>query len=70
LYFIASQNPNSVFAHFACHCCDDLMAIFQLNPKRRVRQELLYDTGKFEWFFLRHGLSFKKAWPDAKRASK
>jgi hypothetical protein len=33
------------------------MAVFQLDPKRRVRQEFLHDTGKFERIFLGHGLS-------------
>jgi len=38
--------------------CDDLMAILKLDPKRRIGQEFLYDTGKFERIFLGHGLSF------------
>ena len=38
--------------------CDDLMAVFKLDPKRRIRQEFLNDTWKFERIFLGHGLSF------------
>jgi hypothetical protein len=33
------------------------MAVFKLDPERRVRQEFLHDTGKFERIFLGHGLS-------------
>ncbi len=58
LNLVASQNTDAVFAHLACRMCDDLMAVFQLDPKRRIWQEFLHDTGKFEQFFLRHGLSF------------
>ena len=33
------------------------MAVFQLDPKRRIRQEFLNDTGKFERIFLGHAVS-------------
>jgi hypothetical protein len=33
------------------------MAVFQLDPKRRIGQEFLHDTGKFERIFLGHVLS-------------
>jgi hypothetical protein len=34
------------------------MAVFQLDPKRRIRQEFPHNTGKFEQFFLGHGFSY------------
>jgi hypothetical protein len=33
------------------------MAVFQLDPKRRIGQEFLHDTGKFERIFLGHVIS-------------
>lgn len=57
LYLVASQNADAVFAHLACRMCDDLMAVFQLDPKRRIGQEFLHDTGKFERIFLGHVIS-------------
>jgi hypothetical protein len=33
------------------------MAILKLDPKRRIRQEFLHDTGKFERIFLGHDFS-------------
>jgi hypothetical protein len=34
------------------------MAIFKLDQKRRIWQEFLNDTWKFEQFFLGHSLSY------------
>jgi hypothetical protein len=36
---------------------DDHMAVFQLDPERRIRQEFLHDAGEFERVFLGHGHS-------------
>src|SRR6056297_3385039 len=58
LHLVAGQNTDAVLAHLACRVRDDLMAVFQLDPKCRVRQEFLHDTGKFERIFLGHGFSF------------
>jgi hypothetical protein len=57
LHFITGQNTNAVLAHFACRVRDNFMAVFQLDPKRRIRQEFLNDTGKFERIFLGHAVS-------------
>jgi len=38
LNFVASQNTDAVFAHLTCRMCDDLMAVFQLDPKRRIAE--------------------------------
>ena len=54
---VAGQNTDAVLAHLACRMCDDLMAVFQLDPKRRIGQEFLHDTGKFERIFLGHVVS-------------
>jgi len=35
LHFVASQNTDAVFAHLTCRMCDDLMAVFQLDPNGR-----------------------------------
>ena len=41
----------------SCRVRDNFMAVFQLDPKRRIRQEFLNDTGKFERIFLGHAVS-------------
>jgi hypothetical protein len=48
---------------------DDLMAVFQLDPKCRVWQEFLNDAGKFEQFFLGHGLSLVSHTPQERAAN-
>jgi len=58
LYLVASQNPDAVLAHLACRMRDDLMAVFQLDPKRRVWQKFFHDTWEFEQFFLGHVISY------------
>jgi hypothetical protein len=37
---------------------DNLMAVFQLDPKRRVWQKFFHDTWEFEQFFLGHVISY------------
>jgi hypothetical protein len=34
------------------------MAVFQLDPKRRIWQKFFYDTWEFEQFFLGHVISY------------
>ncbi len=57
LHLIAGQNTDAVLAHLSCRMCDDLMAILKLDPKRRIGQEFLHDTGEFEDIFLGHVVS-------------
>jgi hypothetical protein len=57
LNLVASQNADAVLAHLACRVRDDLMAVFQLDPKRRIWQKFFYDTWEFEQFFLGHVIS-------------
>ena len=57
LHLVACQNSDAVFAHLACRVRDDFMAILKFDPKRRIRQEFLHDTGEFENIFLGHVVS-------------
>jgi hypothetical protein len=50
------------------------MAVFQLDPKRRVWQKFYYDTWEFEQFFLGHVISCislpPKAWRTAPKCAR
>jgi hypothetical protein len=45
LYLVASQNTDAVFTHLSCRMRDNLMAVFQLDPKRRVCQKFFTTPG-------------------------
>ncbi|VTZ22375.1 hypothetical protein MPC1_1210006 [Methylocella tundrae] len=51
---VARKNTNPVLAHFAGRMGDDLMLVFELNPKCRIRQQFDDDSWKFKQFFFRH----------------
>ena len=62
-HLVTCQNANTVFPHFASRMGNDLVIIFQLNPKHRIGQQFTDHAREFEKLFLRHAKPFSVASP-------
>src|SRR6185436_12800890 len=56
-HLVPRQHADAVLTHLAGGVADDLVAVFEFDPERRVGQKLHHGSGKFQEFFLRHSLS-------------
>src|ERR1700724_2575043 len=51
---VAGEDADSILAHLSGGVRDDLMVVFELDAKGRIREQFDDGPWKFEQFFLRH----------------